>query len=105
MRDDFKEYRGLTKEEAFAKIMTGIEVVDVQNLKVIMKYVKDNREFIADFNTEDNTIYFSYQKVWGIFQEELEMSYDDARLFLYEKVKEMFGWTLVPYERGGYNFG
>jgi hypothetical protein len=104
-RDEFKEYRGLTKDEAFAKIMNGVYIVDVLHLKFLMKDVKGVSEFVADFDTEENTMYFSYLKVWGVFHEVCGMSYDETRLFLYEKVKQMFGWTPVPYERGGYKFG
>lgn len=104
-KDEFKEYRGLTKEEAFEKINNGISIHDVYHLKYFMKEIKGVREFVAEFDTEENTMYFSYLKVWGVFYEVCGMTYDETRLFLYEKIKQKYGFILQPCQRGGYNFG
>lgn len=99
--------KGLTKEEVFEEIFKGVYVKDVLHLKFFMKVYKeeDGPLFLADFNNEDNTMYFSPLKVWGEFEEMFEMSYEEIRLFLYEQIKQKYGFILQPYKRGEFNFG
>lgn len=88
-----------TREEAFEEIMSGVEIVQVQHLTFLMKYNSGTKEkeFVADLNTEDDSMYFSYRKVWGIFREKYQMKDEEIKDFLSKMIYINFGFNVKPY--------
>jgi hypothetical protein len=88
-----------SKEESFNEIMTDIKVVGVYNLTFFMKYNPKTKldEFLADFNSEDDTMYFSVRRVWGIFRDEYGMNDKEIKEFLHESISARFGLNVKPY--------
>jgi len=74
------------------------------------KFDKPNDEFLADISFAEHEdlkpftttqfpmpMYFSYQRVWGVFREKYNMSNDDIQQFLQTQIFLKYGYTVFAY--------
>jgi len=89
----------LKTEESFTEIMKDVEIIGVKHLLFIMRFNNKTKtnEFIADYNSEDGSMFFSYLKVWEIFREGYNMNDDEIKDFLYQMIYNRFGLSVKPY--------
>ncbi len=80
-------------EEVFQRIMENVKINHVAHLMFFI----NEKGFVADINTEDNSMYFSYLQSWHIFREDYKMADDAICEFLSEMVNKHFGYTIKPY--------
>ena len=83
-----------TKEERFLELISGIDInqpkVDFKEYPNTLFWFDKDGKYICEYDWKNRWFWFSYTRIWSVFESEFSLNYMEIRMFLNGMVEEHF---------------